>query len=52
MISERRNEMALGTHDLKGDFLTLLLQDELFKDDEKTMIDECVMFLFAATTTT
>jgi hypothetical protein len=36
-------------YQIKGDFLTILLQDDFFKNDEKMMIDECVTFLLAAT---
>eukprot|EP00347_Sterkiella_histriomuscorum_P002040 403369704 len=34
------------------DFLTLLVTDDLFKDDESLIVDECCTFLFAATQTT
>jgi hypothetical protein len=29
--------------------MTLLLLDDLFKDNEELIIDECVTFMFAAT---
>ena len=35
----------------KGDFLTILLCDELFKDDKKRIIDETLTFFFAGTQT-
>jgi cytochrome P450 len=49
MILERKKQMNDPTYQSKGDFLTILLQDDLFKNDEKMMIDECVTFLLAAT---
>ncbi len=33
----------------KDDFLTILLEDELFKDSDEMIIDECLGFMFAAT---
>jgi cytochrome P450 len=33
----------------KGDLLSILLNDELFKNDDKMIIDECLTFFFAAT---
>ena len=36
----------------KKDFLSLLLEDELFKDDIGMMIDECSTFMLASTQTT
>lgn len=36
----------------KGDFLTLLIEDELFKDKEEFIVDECITFLLAGTQTT
>ena len=36
----------------KEDFLTLLLTDELFMNDEAMVTDECITFLGAATQTT
>jgi cytochrome P450 len=35
----------------KGDLLSILLSDDLFKDDDKMIIDECLTFFFAATQT-
>jgi len=35
-----------------GDFLTLMLNDDLFKGKEEYMIDECLTFMLAATMTT
>ena len=32
--------------------MTLLLEDELFKDDREIMIDECSSFMLASTQTT
>ena len=35
-----------------GDFLSILIEDELFAKDEESMLDECCMFLIASTQTT
>jgi cytochrome P450 len=35
----------------KGDFLSIILTDELFKNDEKSIIDECLTFFFAGSQT-
>jgi len=32
----------------RGDLLTILLEDDLFKNDNKMIIDECLTFFFAA----
>lgn len=34
------------------DFLTLLLQDDLYKNDEEMIVDECIAFLIGSTQTT
>lgn len=44
--------MEAPTFENKGDFLTLMLNDELFKDKDDYMIDECITFMTAATMTT
>eukprot|EP00347_Sterkiella_histriomuscorum_P011321 403372900 len=50
-IKIRREQMKDPQYQSK-DFLTLLLTDDLFKDDESLIVDECCTFLFAATQTT
>ena len=35
-----------------GDFLTMLLEDELFQDKEELIVDECLTFMLAASQTT
>ena len=35
----------------KGDLLSILLSDDLFKNDDKMIVDECLTFFFAATQT-
>ena len=52
MISERREEMQQKNYVAKDDFLTLLLLDDLFINDEEMMIDECLAFMQAGTATT
>jgi cytochrome P450 len=52
LINERREEMKNPDFENKGDFMTILLTDDLFKDNDEIMIDECLTFLGAATQTT
>ena len=52
MIENRRQEMKKPSFKNKGDFLTLLLTDDLFKDKNDYMVDECLTFMLAATMTT
>ena len=47
-VVKRRRE---GGNKDKHDLLAILLSDELFKDDEKMILDECLTFFFAATET-
>ena len=51
LIAERRKELIESKEEAekRGDFLTLLIQDELFQDNEERMIDECFLFLVAST---
>jgi cytochrome P450 len=52
IITGRRTEMAKADFVSKGDFLTMLLQDELFRGDDEYIVDECLTFMAAATQTT
>lgn len=52
MINERRAELKNPNFNKKDDFLTILLTDELFSNDDQMMVDECITFLMAATQTT
>ena len=52
MIKKRRDEMKESTFVDKGDFLTVLLIDELFKGQDDYIVDECLTFMVAATQTT
>ncbi|CDW78703.1 cytochrome family subfamily polypeptide 55 precursor [Stylonychia lemnae] len=53
MINLRREKnKALKPEEIPHDFLNMLLQDDLFKDNESLMIDECCTFMLAATQTT
>jgi len=36
----------------KGDLMTILISDEIFKDDIEMIIDECLTFFMAGTQTT
>jgi cytochrome P450 len=49
IIEKRREEMKSKEYKEKGDLLSILLNDELFKNDDKMIIDECLTFFFAAT---
>jgi cytochrome P450 len=50
IINERKEEMKKPDfHQEREDFLTLLLNDDLFQNDIEVIIDECVTFMFAAT---
>ena len=49
MIRKRKKDMKQSDFINKGDFLTMLLEDSLFSENEENMIDECLTFLFAAT---
>ena len=52
MIDKRRSEMAQPGFVSKGDFLTMLLQNDLFSNQVEYMIDECLTFMLAGTQTT
>lgn len=52
MINERREQMKQKDFVSGGDFLTILLMDDLFMENEEYMVDECVGFMLASTTTT
>ena len=52
MINIRRSEMDSPSFVSKGDFLTMLLQDELFRGQDEYIVDECLTFMGAATQTT
>ena len=49
LIAERREMMKKKNFINKGDFLTLLLNDEIFKDQDDLIVDECIAFMFAST---
>ena len=48
IIHKRRQDIANGFQQ-NGDFLTILIEDELFSKDEEKMLDECFLFLVAST---
>ncbi|CDW89828.1 cytochrome p450 4f12 [Stylonychia lemnae] len=53
MINQRRQKnKALKPEEIHHDFLNMLLQDDLFKDNDSLMVDECSTFMLAATQTT
>ena len=49
MIKERRQEMEKPDFQSKGDFLTILLESEFFMNQDEMIIDECAVFMVAAT---
>ena len=52
IIDKRKKDKELkGGIDDRGDILTVLLEDDLFKDNQEYIIDECLTFFFAATQT-
>ncbi len=51
LVRERRKEIEQGIDLERGDFLTILLNDDLFKDNESIMVDECITFMRAGITT-
>ena len=51
LLKKRKSDLKNGlSHG--GDFLSILIEDELFAKDEESMLDECCMFLIASTQTT
>jgi cytochrome P450 len=52
MIATRKSEMSSPDFINRGDFLTLMLNDDLFKGQEQYMIDESLTFMLAGTMTT
>ena len=51
MIEMRRKQLQDPTYKNKGDFLTLLINDEVFKDQDSYIVDECLTFMLAGTMT-
>ena len=51
MIEMRRKQLQDPTYKNNGDFLTLLINDEVFKDQDSYIVDECLTFMLAGTMT-
>jgi len=51
VVADRRQDMKEGRHLDEGDFLSILLCDELFKEDDVMIIDEILTFFFAGSQT-
>ncbi|CDW89796.1 cytochrome family subfamily polypeptide 55 precursor [Stylonychia lemnae] len=50
MISQRKKKNEnLRPEEIHHDFLNLLLQDEIFKDNDSLIADECITFMLAST---
>lgn len=52
MIKLRQAELSKPGSHHKGDFMSILLEDDLFKTNEELIVDECITFMLAATQTT
>ena len=52
LIIAKREEIKANPKLVKADFLSILVEDELYKGDFKMIIDECISFMIAATQTT
>ncbi|CDW89465.1 cytochrome p450 [Stylonychia lemnae] len=52
IVNERREAMLKPEFVNNGDFVTLLLTLDLFKNDDKMILDECVGFMIASTNAT
>lgn len=50
IIAKRREQMKDPNFKVK-DFLATLLEDDIFKDNERMIIDECLTFFFAGSQT-
>jgi len=46
-VEKRRALMKESTYVEKGDLLSILLQDDLFKNDDVGLVDECMLFFIA-----
>ncbi|MFS8160367.1 MAG: hypothetical protein ACMG6E_09220 [Candidatus Roizmanbacteria bacterium] len=49
LIQERKVDMQKSGYVPKEDFLSMLLDDDLFKGKDDTIIDECMTFMSAGT---
>ncbi len=52
LVDERRIEMTQPNFTNKGDLLNLLLTEDIFKNNDTLILDECVAFLIASTNAT
>ena len=52
VVKRRKQQVIDGTiQEDKGDLLSILITDDIFKNDNKMIIDEALTFFFAATQT-
>jgi len=51
IVEKRRVEMKKDSYVEKGDLLAMLLEDELFANDNEVIIDQCMTFFFAGSQT-
>lgn len=52
MIEEGRQNRKQPGYQCNGDFMSILLEDEMFRDNDQMIVDECITFLFAGSQTT
>lgn len=52
LIRDRKEQMKNNKNGELKDFVSVLLTDDIYADDESLMIDECAVFFIAATQTT
>jgi cytochrome P450 len=52
LIERRKDQMKSPDYVPRNDFLSLLMEDELFKDSIDLMVDECSLFMLASTQST
>lgn len=52
LVLERKQEKQLPGYQPKDDFISILLEDDLFANDTNSIIDECAAFMVASTQTT
>jgi cytochrome P450 len=51
-IEQRRIDMKTPNVKLPSDFLSILLEDEVYYESDKMIVDECFTFVFESTQTT
>ena len=53
LVQKKKQTLNMqGENDNSRDIVSILLQDDLFKDNESVILDECLTFFFAGSSTT